>query len=73
MSDRDGNDEVYIMNADGTGQTRLTTSLGQDGLASFSPDGSRIAFVSNAMGVRDHSMNIDGSGQTRLTDNTDHR
>jgi Tol biopolymer transport system component len=25
-SSRDGNDEIYIMNADGAGQTRLTTT-----------------------------------------------
>ena len=26
-SDRDGNDEIYTMNADGTAQTRLTNNL----------------------------------------------
>ena len=24
ISDRDGNEEIYVMNTDGTGQTRLT-------------------------------------------------
>ena len=28
MSDRNGNFEIYVINADGTGQTRLTTSVG---------------------------------------------
>ena len=26
VSDRDGNQEIYVMNADGSGQTRLTTT-----------------------------------------------
>ena len=29
-SDRDGNDEIYVMNADGTGQTRLTNTPAND-------------------------------------------
>ena len=43
---RDGNGEIYVMNADGSGQTRLTDDPGFDGSASWSPDGSRIAFQS---------------------------
>jgi len=37
QSDRDGNDEVYVMNADGSGQTRLTNNLGKDLLPAWSP------------------------------------
>ncbi len=33
-SDRDGNDEIYVMNADGTGQTNLTSNAAVD----YSPD-----------------------------------
>ena len=29
-SNRDGNDEIYVMKADGTGQTRLTNAAGVD-------------------------------------------
>lgn len=29
-TDRDGNDEIYIMNADGSGQTRLTNDTASD-------------------------------------------
>ena len=43
---RDGNGEIYVMNADGSGQTRLTDDPGFDGSPSWSPDGSRIAFQS---------------------------
>ena len=40
------NGEIYVVNADGTGPTRLTTSKADDEHPSWSPDGSRIAFAS---------------------------
>src|SRR4029450_11877873 len=43
-STRDGNTEIYVMNADGSGQTRLTNELAIDRDAAFSADGRRIAF-----------------------------
>ena len=70
-SDRDGNDEIYIMNVDGTGQTRLTTNAADDYSPCLSSDGSRIAFMSKRDGNDEiYIMNADGSGQTRLTNNT---
>jgi len=39
MSERDGNYEIFIMNADGSGQTRLTNNPASDWWPSFSPDG----------------------------------
>ncbi|MCK4394724.1 PD40 domain-containing protein, partial [Candidatus Bipolaricaulota bacterium] len=36
-SDRDGNPEIYVMNADGTNQQRLTNSLATDGSPVWSP------------------------------------
>jgi len=36
--------EIYIMNADGTGQKRLTNVPGYDGGPFFSPDGQRIVW-----------------------------
>jgi Tol biopolymer transport system component len=45
-SARDGNDELYSVNADGTGLTRLTNDPASDDNAAWSPDGKRIAFTS---------------------------
>jgi YD repeat-containing protein len=67
-SNRDGNHEIYLMNADGSGVTRLTNNTASDTLPSFSPDGSKIAFVSDRDGNPEiYVMNADGTGQTRLT------
>jgi hypothetical protein len=67
-SDRDGDLELYVMNADGTNQTRLTRSAGWDNGCSWSPDGSRLAFLSERDGNFEiYVMNADGTDQTRLT------
>ncbi len=46
-SNRDGNEEVYTMNADGSAQTRITSVSGADTNPAFSPDGAKIAFTSS--------------------------
>ncbi|HEY3238890.1 MAG TPA: DUF5050 domain-containing protein [Acidimicrobiia bacterium] len=69
-SDRDGNNEIYVMNADGSNQTRLTNNPAEDILPSWSPDGTRIAWSSNRLGGSNYEifvMNADGSGVTNLT------
>ncbi|MEO0563640.1 MAG: PKD domain-containing protein, partial [Chloroflexota bacterium] len=67
-SEQDGNSEVYVINADGSGQTRLTTSDTEDTQADWSPDGSRILFVSARDGNREiYVMNADGTNPVRLT------
>jgi Tol biopolymer transport system component len=70
-SDRDGGyAEIYIMNANGTGQTRLTTNDARDLFPAWSPDGSKIAFASDRDGNYEiYVMNADGTGQTRITTN----
>lgn len=50
-SSRDGNYEVYAMNADGSGQTRLTSNTGVDAQPAWSPNGTKIAFYSNRDGT----------------------
>src|SRR5437762_1089425 len=68
-SDRDGNDEIYVMNADGTGVTRLTNDNGSfDRQPAWSPACDRIAFTKDPGGnVEIYVMNADGTGATRLT------
>jgi hypothetical protein len=77
-----GKAEIWIANADGSAPVRLTTSvqLSSDGQGpifssdrdpDWSPDGSKIAFVSTRDGLTDtelYVMNVDGSNPVRLTD-----
>ena len=57
--------EVYVINADGSGQQRLTRGASQP---RWSPNGRKIAFVSQRDGDADiYVMNADGSGQRNLT------
>ncbi|MBA3355918.1 MAG: PD40 domain-containing protein, partial [Pyrinomonadaceae bacterium] len=73
-STRDGNHEIYTMEADGTNQTRLTNNPGFDISPKWSPDGTKIAFV-RSIGFLPYDiyvMNADGSNQTRLTNNRAH-
>jgi Tol biopolymer transport system component len=69
-STRDGNFEVYRMDADGSAQRRLTFHLGLDALPEWSPDGKRIAFESNraGKGTRDvWTMDVNGGTLKRVT------
>jgi TolB protein len=72
VSDRDGNDEVYVVNVDGSGLRKLTRNPARDGHPVWSPDGQMIGFVSNRGGNRDiYVMNADGSKQRNLTHSLD--
>jgi Tol biopolymer transport system component len=68
-SNRDQQGEVYVMNADGTGQKRLTRRPGDDWAPHFSRDGKRIAFTQLPGTI--WTMNADGTGLRRLTAGTD--
>jgi Tol biopolymer transport system component len=67
VSDRDGNSDVYVMNASGKGQRNLTRNRAYDADPAWSPEGQKIAFVSNRDGNYGvYVMNADGRGQRRL-------
>ena len=64
--------EIYVMNADGSGQTNLTNDPAPPGAAdrdpAWSPDGTKIAFARAAEGhMNIFVMNADGSGRFNLT------
>ncbi len=70
VSDRDGNDEIYVMDIDGKNQQRLTDNRDNDWWPSWSPDGKRIVFVSERDGNREiYVMDADGENPRRLTNN----
>ena len=68
ISNRDGAEEIYVMNSNGGNVTRLTHTPAVEYTATWSPDGSKIIFDSDRDGNRElYAMNANGSNQTRLT------
>ena len=62
--------DIWRMNADGTGQRRLTWHAGNDQGPTWAPDGSRFAFASNrSSDVEIYTMSVDGGDLRRLTTN----
>ena len=69
-STRDGNSEIYVMDADGTNQINLSNHPQNDGEPSYSPDLSKIAFETTRDGNFEiYVMNADGTNQINLTNN----
>jgi Tol biopolymer transport system component len=68
-SDRDGvtNLQVYRMNGDGYGQTRLTETTGTNQDPTWSADGKKIAFTNFDANREVFQMNADGSDERNLT------
>ena len=76
-SNRTGTSQVYVMNADGSGQAQFTFDpQPKDQVPDWSPDGSKIAYLADTHGISDvvspswgdiWVMNADGSGQHAIT------
>jgi uncharacterized protein YjdB len=69
VTQRDGNAEIYVMNADGSVVTRVTNDPQGDGRPAFTADGQSVVFHSSRAAGKQQiwSVNIDGSGLTQLT------
>src|SRR5918994_53256 len=73
QTETDIESDIYTINVDGSHERKLTDTPGLDGLPAWSPDGQRIAFVSD----RDsgnweiYLMDADGTKQRRLTNTSE--
>ncbi len=70
VSDRDGQRDLYAINADGSGLARLTSHAAEDTDPACSPDGTRVAFVSDRSGTQDIYLlpiDADDAGITQIT------
>jgi TolB protein len=65
---RKGEDDIYVMSADGKTIRRLTTDPARDTFPDWSPDGKQISFISDRDGSRNlFVMDADGGNQRQLT------
>ena len=71
-SDQDGDFDIWVMNADGSDQRKLTDNEALDQSPAWSPDGRQIAFISDRDGTDEvYVMDADGGNVRRLTQTSD--
>src|ERR687890_826034 len=58
--------DIYVMNADGSGVSRVAERPGIEITPILSPDGKKIAFVSGLF-EDIHVMNVDGTGEVKIS------
>ena len=73
--DRDGDSEIFVMNADGSHAMQLTHNDVDDGDPTWAPDGQRLAFTrffqsETNLGGDIYVMNADGTGEVNITNTT---
>jgi TolB protein len=68
------NSDIYIMNADGSGLKRITREPTLDRMPSWSPDGTKIAFMKDERAIQEpetrdiYTIRVDGTDLRQLTD-----
>lgn len=71
VSQRQGNRDIFVMDADGSELQQLTTDPADDSYPAWSPDGQEIAFVSERDGVFNvYIVDVASRSERRLTGNT---
>ncbi len=68
MSDRAGNNEIYVMDADGGNLRNVTRHASYDGEPSWSADGEKLAFTSHRGGDGVYIMDALGDPPRRLAE-----
>src|SRR2546425_706384 len=69
QSNRNGNFDIFVMNADGSGVTQVTSNPLDERLPLFSPDGTRIVFGRCQATCDVVVINADGSGERVILNN----
>ena len=71
-SNRAGDRQLFVMDADGSNIRQVTNLNNMGGRSAFSPDGTKLAFYRGTAGDHDiFTINVDGTGLVQLTNGGD--